>query len=116
MSFDRLRSYDAGHFHDVDLPVWYHEANRLCEEERIDFHRAFERYITTLIAASAQSAMAKLQGKIANALISYARHGEGSHVDRDTGLSRIDLYNDRDRRIAADFRRAMAQTGKAGAT
>ena len=70
------------------------------------------RYITPLIAASAQSVMAELQGKIANALIAYARHGEGSHVDRETGLSRIDLDNDRDRRRAAHFRRAMAQTHK----
>ena len=74
------------------------------------------RHVTPLIVAAAQSAMVELQGKIANALIAYARHGEGSHVDRETGLSRIDLDNDRDRRIAADFRRAMAQNGKAGAT
>ena len=69
-------------------------------------------YITPLIAAAAQSAMVELQGKIANALIAYARHGEGSHVGRETGLSRIDLDNDRDRRLAAHFRQAMAQTAK----
>ena len=70
------------------------------------------RHVTPLIVAAAQSAMVELQGKIANALIACARHGEGNHVDRETGLSRIDLDNDRDRRIAADFRRAMAQTHK----
>ena len=168
MSFDRLRLYDAGHFHDVDLPDWYHEANRLCEEDRLDWHRALERvleceytdlthegawiqvrfwpsqtqgyfvlfetalglveqvlilnpidwlpfltrHITPLIAASAHSVMVDLHSKIANALIAYARHGEGNHVDRETGLSRIDRDNDRNRRLAAQARHAMAQTAK----
>jgi len=56
--------------------------------------------------------MVDLHSKIANALIAYARHGEGSHVDRETGLSRIDLDNDRNRRLAAEARRAMAQAPK----
>jgi len=45
MSFDRLRVYDAGGFLDVDLPDWYREANRLCEEDRLDWHRALERVL-----------------------------------------------------------------------
>jgi hypothetical protein len=56
--------------------------------------------------------MFALHGKIGNAFIAWARHGEGSHVDRDTGISRIDLDNDRDRRRAVQFRRAMAQAAK----
>ena len=161
MSFDRLRVYDAGRFHDVDLPDWYHEANRLIEAERIDWHRALERvldcehtllteddmfsigleirfwpstmtgtfvlieeplglveqvlilnptdwlpflstYLAPLIAASNQSAVVAAQRKIANALIAWARHGGGSHVDRETGLSRIDLSEDTRRRRAAE--------------
>ena len=70
------------------------------------------RYLAPLIAASNQSAMFALHGKIGNAFIAWARHGEGSHVDRDTGISRIDLDNDRDRRRAVQFRRAMAQAAK----
>ena len=171
MSFDMLRIYDAGRFHDVDLPDWYHEAELLCDKERLDWHRAVDRvldcehtllteeqmitagieirfwpspvqgifvvletplaiveqvvvmnptdwllflssYLAPLIATSTQSAILEVQGKIANALIAFARHGEGSHVDRDTGLSRIDL--DQDQRLAARYREADARTGKGG--
>ena len=171
MSYDRMRLYDAGRFHDAELPNWYHEAERLSEAERIDFHRALERvlgceytlltedgmlssaieirfwpsemhgifvlietplafveqivilnatdwlpflsrHLAPLIAVSARSAMVEVQSKIANALIAWARHGEGSHVDRDTGLSRIDLDRDQDRRRAA---RARDQVRKSGA-
>ena len=173
MIFDRLRLYDAGRFHDTELPDWYHEAERLSQTDRIEWHRALERvldceytllteegtvgagleirfwpsemqgilvlietplglveqvvilnptdwlpflstYLAPLIATSTRSAMLQMQGRIANALIAWARHGEGSHVDRETGLSRIDLDNDRDRRRAAQFRQAMAQSGKGG--
>jgi len=169
--FDRIRLYDAGRFHDTELPDWYHEAERLSEAERIEWHRALEcvldcehtllteysvmggaieirfwpserqgilvlietplglveqvvilnpidwlpflsRYLAPLVAASNQSAMVALHGKITNAFIAWARHGEGSHVDRETGLSRIDIDNDRDRRRAQQARAAMAQAGK----
>ena len=172
MSYDRLRLYDAGRFYDTPLPDWYHEANRLTERERVDWHRALERvldcehtllteegllsagleirfwpsetkgilvlietplaiveqvvilnmtdwlpflsrYLVPLMATSTQSATLQMQGRIANALIAWARHGEGPHVDRETGLSRIDLDNDRDRRLAARYREAVAQ-GKQG--
>jgi hypothetical protein len=45
MSFDRLRIYNAGRFHEVDLPDWYHEACRMSEQEHVDWHRAFERVL-----------------------------------------------------------------------
>jgi len=32
MSFDRMRVYEAGRLYDVDLPDWYHEADRLCQK------------------------------------------------------------------------------------
>lgn len=70
------------------------------------------RYLAPLIATSTQSAVLQMQGKIANALIAWARHGDGSHVDRETGLSRIDLDNDRNRRRAEQVRQAMAKGGK----
>ena len=56
-----------------------------------------------------------MQGRIANTLIAWARHGEGSHVDRETGLSQIDLDNDRNRRRAEQVRQAMAKGGKGSA-
>jgi hypothetical protein len=169
--FDRMRVYDAGRFHDVDLPDWYREAQSRSQTERIDWHCALERvldreytlltedgtastgleirfwpsemngilvliedplglveqvvilnptdwlpfltrYLAPLIAVSNQSAMIALHGKIGNAFTAWARHCEGSHVDRETGQSRIDLDNDRDRRRAAQFRQAMAQADK----
>jgi hypothetical protein len=171
MSYDRMRVYDTGRFHDTDLPDWYHEAERLSQTERIDWHRALERvldceytlltedgllsgaieirfwpsevhgifvqietplafveqvvvpnpadwlpflsrYLAPLIRVANQSAMIALHGKIGNAFIAWARHGEGSHVDRETGLSRIDLDNDRDRRRANQARAAMARAVK----
>lgn len=66
MSFDRLRLYDAGHFHDVDLPDWYHEANRLCEscydpEPRmrtgLSLKRMFARYSACSPSRKALSVM-----------------------------------------------------------
>lgn len=157
MSFDKLRVYEAGGFYDVDLPDWYHEACRISENERIEWHRAFERvlecdysllteaglysagleirfwpsamtgmfvtietplalveqivvihskdwlpflstYLAPLMGASAQYAMLEVHGKIANALIAKARHGEGSHINRETGQSQIDIKRDLERR------------------
>lgn len=45
MMFDRMRVYDAGRFHDVDLPDWYHEAQSLSQTERFDWHCALERVL-----------------------------------------------------------------------
>ena len=173
MMFDRMRLYDAGRFHDTELPDWYREAQRLSQAERIDWHCALERvldceytlltedctasagleirfwpsemngirvliedplglveqvvilnptdwlpflskYLAPLIATSTQSAVLQMQSKIANTLIAWARHGEGSHVDRETGESRIDLDNDRDRRRAQQARAAMERERREG--
>ena len=173
MNHPTLRVLADGTFHDVPAPDWYSEACRLCEEDRLDWHRALDRvldcdgitlteegmdgvwleilfwsspqvgifvsietplgfieqvlvpkrsdwlpflttYLAPLIAASTQSVAVELHRKIANAMIAYARHGEGRHVDRETGLSRIDLDKDRERRLIAQARQAMAQSGKDG--
>jgi len=173
MSFDRLRIYNAGRFHEVDLPDWYHEACRISEEEHIDWHRAFERvldceytllteegrvsagleirfwpseangilvlietplglveqvvipdptdwlpflatYLAPLMAGSAQFSTALMLARIGNALIAHARHGDGSHVDRETGESRIDLDNDAKRRRAERLRAAAGQHREGG--
>lgn len=173
MSFDTLRVYEAGRLYDVPLPDWYHEADRLCQQQGGDWYRALERvldcelilltgdatirclievrawpgqlhgflvvfetpeflveqvlipkatdwlpfmtqHITPLIAAAAQGAAAEGQDRLANAFIAWARHGEGSHVARETGHSRIDLDNDRDRRLVERDRAARARTGNGG--
>ncbi len=157
MSFERLRVYDAGRFHDTELPDWYREAERLSETEHVDFHRAFERvldcehtllteegllggsieirfwpseihgifvlietplsfveqivvpnpadwlpflsrHLAPLVGVSNQSSLIALHGKIGNAFIAWARHGNGNHVDRETGQSQIDLKRDQERR------------------
>lgn len=71
-------------------------------------------YLAPLMAASAQCALFEGQSRIANALIAWARHGEGTHVDRETGLSRIDLNTDRDRRLAELRRATRVQAEKGG--
>jgi hypothetical protein len=168
-----MRVFDAGRFHDMDLPDWYHEAKRLSQTEHMDWHCALERvldceytllteedlvsagleirfwpsemngilvlieeplglveqvvilnptdwlpflsrYLAPLIATSMQSAVLQMQGRIANTLIAWARHGKGNHVDRETGLSKTDLDNDRDRRRAEQARLAMARRAKEG--
>ena len=173
MSFDRLRVYDSGRFHEMDLPDWYQEACRLSEQERIDWHRAFERvldceytllteeglisagleirfwpsdtqgilvlietplglveqviipnpadwmaflsgYLAPVMASSAQFNAATMMGRIGNALIARARHGDSSHLDRETGESRIDLENDMKRRRAERLRAAAERRSEEG--
>ena len=80
-----------------------------------DWLPLLSRYLAPLISTANQSAMFSLHGKLGNAFIAWARHGEGSHVDRETGLSRIDLDNDRDRRRVERVRAAMARADKGGA-
>lgn len=173
MSYDTLRVYEDGRFRDAPLPDWYREANRLCEQQQLDWDRAVERvldcevmmltseatmgclitvhawpsalhgflvrfetpvflveevlipnptdwlpfmttHITPLIAAAAQGAAAEGQERLANAFIAWARHGKGSHIDRETGESRIDLDDDRNRCRAQQTRAAMARASREG--
>lgn len=174
MIFDTLRIYEAGSFHDVDLPDWYRQAERLCEQEHLDWHRALDRVldcedvpltgegssgwitarfwasaskgtyvlieteygwvehvlivnptdwlpflatcITPIIAATAQTAAADTQRIFTNAFIAWARHGEGTHVDRYSGLSRIDRDNDEMQTKALAFRAALARKIKENPT
>jgi len=171
MSFDTLRVYEVGRLYDVDLPDWYHEAERLSLKEGVNWHHAFSRaldcysvpltdegceggwievrfwpsarsgnfvlidteagiieqvlvpntidwlpfltqHITPLISAAAQAASSAQQRKLARAFIAWARHGAGNHIERETGLSEIDL--DQDRRYAARCREAVAKAAKGG--
>jgi hypothetical protein len=51
-------------------------------------------HLTPLLAAAAQAEAAHQIGRLTNAVIAWARHGEGSHVDRCTGRSGIDEERD----------------------
>ena len=65
------------------------------------------RYLAPLIAATNQSAMVALHGRIGNAFVAWARHGKGSHIGRETGESRIDLKRDQERRRLERMRAAQ---------
>lgn len=103
-------SEEQGIFVLIETPLAFIE--QIVVPNPADWLPFLSRYLAPLIAASNQSTMIAVQGKIGNAFIAWARHGEGSHVDRETGISRIDLDNDRDRRRAVRFRQAMAQADK----
>lgn len=168
MMSETMRVYDAGRFHDVALPDWYREVNRLSETERLGYDRALDRvldcehfilteprmlgggmeilfwpsethgvfvtietplaliehilipkpadwlpflstYLAPLISASNQCAMIAVSEKLANAFIAWARHGDGDHVNRESGESRIDLARDRERYRAEKAREAAAR-------
>ena len=72
-------------------------------------------YLAPLMASSAQFANAMMLARIGNALIARARHGDGPHMDRETGESRIDGENDWKRRRAERLRAAAAQHSDGGA-
>ena len=83
--------------------------------EPADWMPFISAHIAPLIAADAQATIADTLWVLKNATIAFFRHGEGSHVSRQDGLSRIDLNNDR--AYFSDYiaRRKNAQGGKGGA-
>jgi len=72
----------------------------------------FTQHITPLISAAAQAASSAQQRKLARAFTAWARHGKGKHIERETGQSEIDL--ERDQRLAARYREAVAKAEKGG--
>jgi hypothetical protein len=54
-------------------------------------------YIEPFLLTRATLHQADRTERLGNALIAYARHGDGRHVDRDTGESRIDHREDWER-------------------
>lgn len=78
----------------------------------VDWLPFLTQHITPLISAAAQAASSAQQRKLTQAFIAWARHGEGDHIERDTGLSEIDL--DLDRRYAERCRAAAAKAAKGG--
>lgn len=56
-------------------------------------------YLLPLVASASNLAVAEGLTRIGNALIGHYRHGTGSHIDRETGESRIDIRRDREQRM-----------------
>jgi len=61
----------------------------------LPFHAA---YVEPFLTARAAIRPNECIDRLANALIAWARHGEGRHIDRLTGESRIDQREDTERR------------------
>jgi hypothetical protein len=56
------------------------------------------RYVEPFLLTRATLYQADRINRLGNALIAFARHGEGKHIDRDSGESRIDHREDWERR------------------
>ncbi len=56
------------------------------------------RYLLPLVASASNLALTEGLTRIGNALIAHARHGDGNHIDCDTGQSWIDIRRDREQR------------------
>jgi len=56
------------------------------------------QYLLPLIASASNLAIADRLNRIGNGLIAYARHGEGSHINEDSGRSSIDIRREQERR------------------
>ena len=83
--------------------------------EPVDWMPFLSAHIAPLMEADAQATIADTLWVLKNAAIAFFRHGEGDHVSRQDGLSRIDIKKDRacyDHYIA---RRKNAQSQNGGA-
>jgi hypothetical protein len=74
-------------------------------------------YIEPFLLTRATLHQADRTERLGNALIAYARHGDGRHADRDTGESRIDHREDweREKRERAGQRTLIAAHGSQNA-
>jgi hypothetical protein len=63
-------------------------------------------HLVPLMGAIGQASLIGKLDRLGNALIAFARHGGGEHVDRESGTSRIDLRRDGDRRKPQEARHA----------
>jgi hypothetical protein len=74
------------------------------------------RYVEPFLLTRATLYQADRINRLGNALIAFARHGEGKHIERETGESRIDQREDweRRKRKQATFRAATAPVASGG--
>jgi hypothetical protein len=97
----------AGYFVLIETPLALIEQVVILNSE--DWLPFLSQFLAPIMTTSSNRNLFALHEKLANAFIAWARHGAGSHINRETGHSRIDLDNDRDRRRAQQARVAMAQ-------
>jgi hypothetical protein len=83
--------------------------------EATDWMPFVSAHIAPLISADAQATIADTLWVLKNAAIAFFRHGEGDHVSRQDGLSRIDINNDRAYYSDYSARRKNLQSGNGGA-
>lgn len=87
---DGGRYVELGEGEGTFAEIWVAEAT-----DWLPFNSA---YIEPFLLTRATLYQADRTERLGNALIAYARHGEGRHVDRDTGESHIDHREDWERR------------------
>lgn len=74
------------------------------------------RYVEPFLLTRATLYQADRINRLGNALIAFVRHGEGKHIERETGESRIDQREDwqRRKREQATFRAATSPVAAGG--
>jgi hypothetical protein len=102
----------AGYFVLIETPLALIEQVVILNSE--DWLPFLSQFLAPIMTTSSNRNLFALHEKLANAFIAWARHGAGSHINRETGQSRIDFDNDRDRRRAQQARAAMAQVAHEG--
>lgn len=102
----------AGYFVLIETPLALIEQVVILNSE--DWLPFLSQFLAPIMTTSGNRNLFALHEKLANAFIAWARHGVGSHINRETGHSRIDLDNDRDRRRAQQAGAAMAQVAHEG--
>jgi hypothetical protein len=98
----------------VEINSAFGPYERILVPEDADWLPFMQMYLIPLLAAVSQMETASQLQRLTDAAISFMRHGEGNHIERHRGLSRIDLNNDEMRRKSAAFRAELAQKNKGG--
>ena len=96
----------------VEINSAFGPCERILVPEDAGWLPFMQMYLIPLLGAVSQMETASQLQRLTNAAISFMRHGEGNHVNRVTGLSRIDLDNDETRRQSAAFRAELVRKNK----
>ena len=110
--FSFWQSEKTGTYVEIDSAFGPRECILILDDA--DWLPFMQAYLVPSLAAVSQMEMASQLERLTNAAIAFMRHGEGSHVNRVTGLSGVDLDNDKMRRQSAAFRAEMAQKNTGG--
>lgn len=98
----------------VEINSAFGPCERILVPEDADWLPFMQTYLTPLLAAVSQMETTNQLQRLTNAAIAFMRHGEGSHIERHRGLSRIDLDNDEMRRQSSAHRAELARKNKGG--